>query len=224
MTGTVNASSSTSGVTYSWSGPSIVSGGATNAATVNAAGAYTVTVTNPTNGCTATSIVNITSNITAPAIATISQAGNVLTSSSATNNQWYFNGAIMPGETSQMLNVTQNGNYTVVVTDPSNGCTSTSTIFTVGSIGISIVGINGDLNVFPNPNNGEFAIVLSLNEKSTIKIEIRNALGQLVYDEEILNASGQITKNVNIEIYGSGNYVLTVSNKNGRTVKKIIVQ
>ncbi len=224
MTGTVNASSSTGGVTYSWSGPGIVSGGTTNSATVNAAGAYTVTVTNPSNGCTATSVVNVTSNTTAPAVATISQLGNVLTSSSATNNQWYFNGAIMPGETNQTLNVTQNGNYTVVVTDPSNGCTSTSVIFTVGSIGISVVGINGELNVYPNPNNGEFAIVLTLSEKSTIKIEIRNVLGQLVFDDEILNASGQITRNVNIGTYGSGNYILTVSNKNGKTVKKIVVQ
>jgi gliding motility-associated-like protein len=57
---TVNASSTTSGVTYSWSGAGIVSGANTATATVNAAGNYTVTVTDPSNGCAASATENVT--------------------------------------------------------------------------------------------------------------------------------------------------------------------
>lgn len=57
---TLTASSSTSGVSYSWTGSGIVSGGSTNQVVVNQAGTYTVVVTNPTNGCTGTANVNVT--------------------------------------------------------------------------------------------------------------------------------------------------------------------
>jgi gliding motility-associated-like protein len=58
-TAVVSASSSTPGVQFGWTGPGVVSGDATNAATVNAAGTYSVLVTNPATGCTSTSSVTV---------------------------------------------------------------------------------------------------------------------------------------------------------------------
>lgn len=58
-TAVVSASSSTAGVQFGWTGPGLVSGAATNAATVNAAGTYSVLVTNPTTGCTSNSSVTV---------------------------------------------------------------------------------------------------------------------------------------------------------------------
>ena len=58
----LNGSSTTSGVNYSWSGPGIVSGNTTATPTINAAGNYTLTVTNPLNGCTANDIVSVTNS------------------------------------------------------------------------------------------------------------------------------------------------------------------
>ncbi|MBK9637055.1 MAG: hypothetical protein IPO63_04285 [Bacteroidetes bacterium] len=60
----LDGSSTTPGVTYSWAGPGIVSGGSSATPTVNAIGTYTVTVTS--NGCTATDQVDVTSNTTVP--------------------------------------------------------------------------------------------------------------------------------------------------------------
>ncbi|MGZ3975778.1 MAG: hypothetical protein ACXVMI_16025, partial [Flavisolibacter sp.] len=48
-----------SGVTYLWTGPGVVSGGATATATVNAGGVYTLKVTSTTNGCTATATASV---------------------------------------------------------------------------------------------------------------------------------------------------------------------
>lgn len=58
-TAVVSASSSTAGVQFGWTGPGIVSGTSTNAATVNAAGTYSVLVTNPVTGCTSSASVAV---------------------------------------------------------------------------------------------------------------------------------------------------------------------
>ncbi|OFY84382.1 MAG: hypothetical protein A3F72_01045 [Bacteroidetes bacterium RIFCSPLOWO2_12_FULL_35_15] len=56
----LNGSSTTAGVNYSWSGPGIVSGSTTSTPTINSAGLYTLTITDPSNGCTATDNISVT--------------------------------------------------------------------------------------------------------------------------------------------------------------------
>ncbi|MEJ6583973.1 MAG: PKD domain-containing protein [Crocinitomicaceae bacterium] len=133
----LNGSSSTAGVTFSWAGPGIVSGGATAAPTVNQPGTYTLTVTNPANGCTATATVNVTQSITPPnANAGTAQILNctvtsvVLNGSTATGGatfSWAGPGIVSGGATATPT-VNQPGTYTLTVTDPANGCTSTATV------------------------------------------------------------------------------------------------
>ena len=211
------------GGSYAWSGPSGYSSVLVQPNVVNA-GTYTLIVT--VTGCaSAPSTVTVTSNTVAPAVPTISQLGNVLTSSSPSNNQWFLNGSIMPGETNQNLTVTQNGNYTVQVTDPTNSCISNSTVFVFGSIGIENTSSPSmSLNIFPNPNKGQFEVTLYIPNKTNVKLEISNVLGQIIYREEMNNLIGQISKLINLNSSGSGQYFITLTNSNGRIIKKIIVQ
>jgi hypothetical protein len=60
---TISASSSVSGATYSWSGPNSFTSNAQNPL-VSATGTYTVTVTNPANGCIASQPVTVSSGVT----------------------------------------------------------------------------------------------------------------------------------------------------------------
>jgi gliding motility-associated-like protein len=130
-------SSVTSGATYSWSGPGIASGGATATPSVNAAGTYTVTVTDPANGCTATSTVAVTSNITVPD-ANAGTAGSLtcvttslnLNGSSVTPGATFSwsGGSVVSGGSTATPTVNAAGTYTVTVTDPSNGCTATASV------------------------------------------------------------------------------------------------
>src|SRR5438045_7185898 len=60
---TLTASSTTIGVTYDWGG-----GVTTATNTVASAGTYTVTVTDPANGCMASASVSVVQNITPPNI------------------------------------------------------------------------------------------------------------------------------------------------------------
>jgi hypothetical protein len=62
-----------------------------------------------------------------PAPPVITQDNNVLTSSAATSYQWYLNGIIIPGATSQTLVITQLGMYAVEISN-SNGCKAIDSI------------------------------------------------------------------------------------------------
>ena len=101
--------------------------------TVNAAGTYTVTVTD-SNGCEGS--ISETVTVNPLPVAVIFPVGPVLICS---NNpamlsasigsgyiyQWYHNNVMMPGETDSTLSVSSTGDYTVHITD-ANGCTATS--------------------------------------------------------------------------------------------------
>ncbi len=132
-------SSSASGNQWYLNGNPI--GAATNQTySANVSGNYTVVVT--TNGCAsaASSATAVTVNPT-PAAPTIEADGPttfctggsvLLTSSSASGNQWYLDGTPLNGETSQTYNATAAGNYTAIVT--TNGCTSPASAATTVTV------------------------------------------------------------------------------------------
>ncbi len=117
---------------YSWSGGS-TPGTANNS--ITAAGTYTVTVTGA-NGCTATSSITLTQNITPPLAAITNNSGGAtqltcaLTSISVTATpagaaSYSWSGGSTPGTANN--SITAAGTYTVTVTG-ANGCTDTESI------------------------------------------------------------------------------------------------
>ena len=117
---------------------------------MNAANTYTVTVTNPLNGCTATTTVAVTSNITTPNatsgpsqnISCITGLASISANSTTVGATYTWTGAgISAGGSTSTPTVNLPGTYTVTVTDPTSGCTATSTV---------IVGINPG----PTANSG----------------------------------------------------------------------
>ena len=122
-----------SGATYSWTGPNGFTSSLQNPTRSNAtladAGSYSVTIT--VSGCTsAAGTTSVAVNAT-PATPTITPGGPttfctggsvLLTSSSASGNQWFLNGNPIGGATNNTYSATASGNYTVVVT--TSGCSS----------------------------------------------------------------------------------------------------
>jgi len=129
--------------------------------TVSACGSYTynniVYTTGGThlhtfrNGSGCDSVVTLHLTINTIAAPVIAISGLVLsTTQSYASYQWFFNGAIISGATNGTYTVTQNGNYTVAVTDQ-NGCSDTSAVFTVTSVSVEDIIANSRPLVYPNP-------------------------------------------------------------------------
>jgi hypothetical protein len=129
----INGNSDVSNAAYSWIGP----GGVTFnviSPTVNTPGTYALTVTDPTNGCTATTSTEVDQsndlppiNVTTETITCFEPVVTLDATTNVANAQFTWTG---PQFNSPLQDPTTNkpGSYTVVVKDPSNGCTSTFSI------------------------------------------------------------------------------------------------
>jgi hypothetical protein len=145
---TLNGASATAGVTFSWSGPQGFASMLQNPV-ISVPGVYTLTVTSPTGDCTSTDDVTVLQNINLPgAEATVSAILNCSTPSVTLHAETPTAGAtfrwIGPGNyisTQQNPSITVPGGYTLNVTNPVNGCTSTATVLVEQSIelpGVSV--------------------------------------------------------------------------------------
>lgn len=92
------------------------------------------------------------------------------------------------------------GIYSVVVTDM-NGCSSSSTFVVESTVGISSAEINNNLvSLYPNPTNDY--IMLESTALNMDKVEISNALGQILYNSEPHSSSIKInTRELSVGVY-----------------------
>jgi uncharacterized repeat protein (TIGR01451 family) len=124
--------------------------------TVNSSGSYTVTVTDANNCSSASPVTTVTVNSNPP-VPNIIQVLDSLVSDLANGYQWYFNNVLIPGATSHAYHPTQNGNYSVVITDM-NGCTASSTSYPYFPTSINNVTTGDDILIYPNPAGDELII------------------------------------------------------------------
>lgn len=136
----LNGNSTTPGVTYQW-----INGPATTNYSVNTAGIYTFTVTDPSNGCVSSASVTVVSNTASPNISIVNPAQlTCINSSVLLNGNSITNGATYQwtnGPATDNYTVTTTGNYTLTVTNPVSGCTSTASVAVVSNIVIPTVTI-----------------------------------------------------------------------------------
>ncbi|MFT6740401.1 MAG: gliding motility-associated-like protein [Paraglaciecola sp.] len=145
-----NGSSTGPGITYQWTGPSIVFGETTLMPTIDGPGSYTLVVTNGSNGCTAEVTVNIMENITPP-IVVIQPPGDlgcvvteiVLNSSGSSTGPtivYNWNGpSIVSGGGSFNPTIDESGTYTLIITNTANGCTAEASVDVIENIQLPVV-------------------------------------------------------------------------------------
>jgi gliding motility-associated-like protein len=144
---TLNGLSTTSNVSYDWSGPGSFTSGQQNPI-ANTVGTYTVTVT-ATNGCTSTASTPVNGDFANPTasasggIITCTVSSITITSSSTTpgvNYSWNGPGNFL--STQQNPSISSIGTYTVTVTG-GNGCTNTAEAIVTPDAGIPIASATG---------------------------------------------------------------------------------
>jgi hypothetical protein len=131
----------------------------------------------------------------APSVPSIFQNGTILSSSSATGNQWLLNGSPIPGATAQTydMGLSGSGTYTVLVTDGATGCSAESlpVIYTGIQESLAAAGIM----VYPNPVKDILNIEFSNSLKGTTVVSVFNKLGELVLMEMMNSSKKEIPMN-----------------------------
>lgn len=132
----------------------------------------------------------------------VNLTGNTLTAAEiGAQYQWLdcTNGSVeIPNATGQSYTPSTNGSYAVIVSE--NGCSDVSLCVDVNTInGIEEIDILNHLSIAPNP----FADILNITISGAGKfnLEILNALGEIVFKDEIINRTAIDTSALSEGVY-----------------------
>ena len=136
------------------------------------------------NLCGSTGAVPVNVNVTDTPQPVVTQINDTLTTGAANGYQWYLNGGPINGATSQNYITTQNGNYSVAVTN-TGGCTGTSSVYNYVYLSLNNLPGKEGVNFFPNPSaNGLFQVCVT-PEMLGSKLEVFDVLARKVMEHEI---------------------------------------
>ncbi len=176
---------------------------------------YTVTGT-ALNGCQATDQVLVTVNATPVALVSVVNDVTVAASPAGMNYQWIncASGTDIPTATAAQFTATANGSYAVIVTSL-QGCEDVSDCITIDAVGLEQLNIT-DMNVFPNPTNGE--VNLSLPENVSVNVSIFDAQGKLVAEQMNVSNNGKL----NISNVTPGVYMVRLTAENATQTFRVV--
>nr|MBK9652486.1 T9SS type A sorting domain-containing protein [Bacteroidota bacterium] len=114
-----------------------------------------------------------------------------------------------------------NWNYTTITCNTARA--ACVVIDSCSSAGINNLGAIGSVDIFPNPNSGIFNLNFNTQTTDNYRLKISNTIGQIVYDEKLNSFTGKFEKKIDVGSFGSGIYMLSISNSQGEIVRKIEV-
>jgi uncharacterized delta-60 repeat protein len=221
-TNTYSISAVSGATSYTWTLPGGWSGSSTTTSISATAGINAGNVTVKANNICGSSPVRTLTISTvnpAPSTPTISQNGNLLTSSFSVNGyQWNLNGVPIPGATSQSYTYSVDGDYTVTVFD-AIGCSATSNPLSTGIEEANEVDAS---SVFPNPNHGVFTIKAEFSHPQDIDVTVKNILGMEVISLHEKSITGNYTRQIEMKEMANGIYFLEIKRGQQIGIKKII--
>lgn len=219
-TGSASLYYNTSGAVYPYTtvGCPVTIAGAVNPA-LNTGGQYLYFYNwEVRQGCSSNRIPVTAVVLATPAIPTINVNGSQLTSSAPANNQWYLNGTLIPGATGQVYVTTQPGSYTVVVTEPTTGCTAESTPVVIVSLADGNIGEAG-ISVYPNPAVSFIDVLFNDINNPAKEIVIFNTIGEKV--SSIIPDAAKVRIDLPV---ASGIYTVKIITDKGTYATKVIKQ
>ena len=211
-----------SGSNYVWLPDSTLNTYTGDTVTANPTGNTIYTVTGLDSlGCNVTGYdtVNIIYGPNKPTI-TISATGDSLISSAGSYNQWYFNGSFIDS-IRQVLVIKGHarGWYTVTVTNPANGCGTTSDSTTsINPVSV----LSNQLSIYPNPFNNNIFIKVNSSASNINEwtLQLTDVLGRTIYSDPSLNYNNEI----DLSNLPSGVYFITVLHNTARAVFPVVKQ
>jgi gliding motility-associated-like protein len=206
------------GVSYTWTGPSVVGSPNTANTQVSAGGVYTLSVTNSTNGCVGTKTAAVSTSTVPPSTPTINPASVVLacpaqtaavtsTATGATSYTWFApaGGSVLSGGATATAQVTSSspGAFTVVTTG-TNGCQSSGTV---------MVSPNTNAPTFTLSNPSPSITCASTTPSTTVNITSTVTIASYSW-----GPSGGIsgpTNTASVTFTAAGSYTVVITATNG---------
>ena len=133
--------------------------------------------------------------------------------------QWKKNGVNIPGATSSSYSTTNFLNTDIITLDVTNNTncntalgTSNGLVMVVTTSVGNVNGSNSDIVLYPNPNTGSFVVngTISGVADNSVSIEVINALGQVIYNDNAQLHNGQLNKQVSLSQVPAGMYMLRI--------------
>jgi uncharacterized protein YjdB len=148
--------------------------------------------------------------------------------------QWSVNGNPVIGATSSRYIAPSLNNGDVVrcyVVDANSCGTFTGTgtyLVAVSNVGVNQVNNEGyNVNIVPNPNNGTFTVKgsLGVTTDETVKLQLTDMLGQVVYTAVVKATNGQIDHSISLNgSLANGMYLLGVSSGSGNKIFHVVIE
>ncbi|MBI3518147.1 MAG: gliding motility-associated C-terminal domain-containing protein [Bacteroidetes bacterium] len=208
----VTLNSSLSGMSYTWTAPIggvLATTNTQNTSASGSGGTYTLSVLNTTNGCTYSTTAVVVQNTVAPTGVSagpnqtltclsnsVSLAGSVATPTNATEN--WTGASICGSATTLTTSACAVGIYTLTATDPSNGCTSKSTVQVFPNAGASLLSISSS------------SLILDCNNATRSATVTATPSNDLTYSWNPAPLSGSTSSNASFN--SAGTFVCTVTN------------
>ena len=161
--------------------------------------------------------------IASQAAPVVTAAGALLTSTTVTGNQWFYEGTgAIPGATGQTYTATITGWYWSVV--EGTGCPFLES----NHVYVLFVGqdeMQGKaFSVYPVPNNGKFNLILNELPAGNYTILVFNQTGARVYECDDIRLQGNIEKMIDIRPAAPGIYSVVLLSKDHAMVRKVLVR
>lgn len=219
-----------------WSSSTLTSG--SHISCVLTSSAACPNVPTDTSNIITVTILNNTPIVSIVATDTVISSGSTVTltgyasGSSIVGYVWYLNGVAVPGATSTTLvlsNIHHNDTVRFEVLSTgicaSLGVSNTIVIHLPTAVGNATPAFH-NVELFPNPNTGSFAIKGSLEgiNDGDVSIEATNVIGQTIYAGKATVANGELNKSVQLSNPPAGIYLLRVSKDSETKVFRFVVE
>lgn len=160
----------------------------------------------------------------APPTPTFTQLGNILTSSSATNYQWYLNGGPLTSETNQTLDISLYGaGFYSVWIDNGTGCQSSSAVVFLTPTNINQFFVFSGTEISPNPAYEVLNIRFKNQLDQDVSFTVINSIGQTIRAGKIKSGTSEIT-NIDLNGLTNGLYTLNLNSASGTINYKFVKQ
>jgi glucose/arabinose dehydrogenase len=135
--------------------------------------------------------------------------------------QWYFEGELIVGATSEILDIlnTGTGEYTLEVTT-SNGCTYTSEVF-YGALSLEDLDSFESFSISPNPFSGELTLSMEVNTSTDVTIQVVDLTGKVLFSKET-TLFGTTTETLQLSNLSTGVYFVHLKTDEGTITRKVV--